>query len=240
MKLNHYIAVAGITSRRKAVDLIKEGKVTLNGAVVKEPGICVGEKDHVKVGGKLIKPERKKLYILLNKPAGYVTTLNDEKGRNTVLDLLTKEVKQRIYPVGRLDYNTSGLLLLTNDGELAHKLAHPSSEITKSYRAKLNKPVSESVIEQIKEGVNLEDGPVIVDAVDYWSRKKNDQLKIVLHSGRNRILRRLFEALGFLVKSLDRYGYAGLRARGLAKGAFRMLTSKEIEMLKKMSGIGQD
>jgi len=236
MKLNHYIAVAGITSRRKAVDLIKEGSVTVSGKVVKEPGYEVKKTDHIKVNGKLIMPEKKKVYILLNKPIGYVTTLKDERGRPTVMDLIPRNIKERIYPVGRLDYNTSGLLLLTNDGDMAYALSHPRSCIKKSYHVTLDGSIPEFVIDRIKKGVKLSDGKVDVDYIAYWSDRHRNQLKIILHSGKYRIVRRLFNYLGYTVKSLDRFGYAGLTKKNLCKGEVRALTEKEIDMLKKTGG----
>lgn len=236
MKLNHYIAQAGIASRRKAVDIIKEGNVTVNGVVAKNPGIEIQESDSVKVYGKLIKPEVKKVYVLLNKPAGYVSSVKDEKGRKTVMDLVSKKFKQRIYPVGRLDYTTTGLLLLTNDGDLAYKLSHPSSNVKKYYHVALDRPIPESVLERIKKGVNLSDGKVVIDRISYWSNKKKNQLMLVLHSGKYRIVKRLFAYLGYTVISLDRFRYASLTKKGLDKGEFRVLSQSEIKSLKMGNG----
>jgi len=233
MKLNHFIAQAGLTSRRKAVELIKNGNVTVNGAIAREPGYDVKGKDSVKVNGKLIKKEAKTVYILLNKPAGYVSTVKDERGRNTVLDLVPKKIKERIYPVGRLDYNTTGLLLLTNDGDLANKLAHPRFAIKKQYHVVLDREVPESVIMRIKKGIKLSDGLIKVDYIRYWSENKKNHIKLILHSGKHRIVRRLFAYLGYTVKSLDRFGYASFSKKGLSKGSLRMLTDKEVSALKK-------
>jgi len=233
MKLNHYIAQSGIASRRKAAELVKAGKVKVNGTVIKEPGYDVKPDDRIVIYGKQIKPVAQKIYILLNKPAGCVTTVSDEKGRKTVIDVLGKHIKQRIYPVGRLDYNTTGLLLLTNDGDLAHKLAHPRSEIKKVYHVVLNRSVPASVLDRIRKGIKLSDGIVHVDHVDYWSDKQKNHIKITLHSGKYRIIKRIFNYLGYMVASLDRVGYAHMTKKGLPRGAWRSLTQKEIEMLKK-------
>ena len=237
MKLNHYIARAGITSRRKAAELVKEGAVKVNGKIQKDPSYEVKEKDSVVVSGKLIRAEQNLVYILLNKPAGYVTTVSDEKGRKTVLDLLGRKIKERVFPVGRLDLKTTGLLLLTNDGDLAHKLSHPRSEIKKIYHVTLDRLVPLSIIERIKRGIKLYDGVVNVDRVTYWSDKKQDQIKIVLHSGKYQIVRRLFKHLGFTVKELDRVSYAGLKKQRLNKGEWRFLTKDEVKQLKQDVGL---
>jgi len=233
MKLNHYISQSGVTSRRKAAELVKSGCVKVNGKVIKEPGYDVKEGDQVVVNGKYIKFATKKIYILLNKPAGCVTTMSDERGRKTVIDLLGKRIKERVYPIGRLDFNTTGLLLLTNDGDLAHKLAHPSSQVKKVYHVVLNRPISESVLDRIRKGIKLSDGVVHVDYVGYWSDKLKNHIKITLHSGKYRIIKRLFNYLGYIVASLDRVGYASLTKKGLPRDAWRLLTKKEIEMLTK-------
>lgn len=237
MKLNHYIARAGVTSRRKAAELVKGGAVKVNGKILKDPSYEVKEKDSVVVNGKLIKTEKNIVYILLNKPAGYVTTVSDEEGRKTVLDLLGRKIKERVYPVGRLDLKTTGLLLLTNDGDLAHKLSHPRSHIKKIYHVVLNERVPLTIIERIKRGVKLDDGVVKVDFVKYWSEKKQDQIKMVLHSGKYQIVRRLFKQLGYTVKALDRIEYAGLKKQRLNTGEWRFLTKDEVKQLKQDVGL---
>lgn len=231
MKLNHYLAQAGIASRRKAADLVKTGNVTVNGNVVKNPGYEVKDDDAVAVNGKSVRIE-KKLYILLNKPVGFITTVVDEKGRPTVLNLIPNRIKGRIYPVGRLDRNTTGLLLLTNDGDLAHTLAHPRHRLQKTYYVILNKPVHHSVIERIKKGIRLPDGIVHVDRISYVANRPKNHIKLILHSGKYRIVRRLLRYLGFTVVALDRVSYVGLTKKGLKRGKWRFLKKEEINMLK--------
>lgn len=231
MKLNSYVAHAGICSRRKAADLIKEGAVAVNGHVVLDPSYDVKDEDKVSVQGKRIKAEQK-IYIMLNKPKGYVTTASDELGRQTVLDLLADSVKERLYPVGRLDRDTTGLLFLTNDGELAHKLAHPRYEISKSYQVTLDKDLTEESLNRIKRGVYLFDGKVQIDELSFCSPRTRVAFRVVLHSGKKRIIRRLFEALGYTVKILERVVYAGIPLKGLAKGQWRYLTKTEVQHLQ--------
>lgn len=233
MKLNAFIAHAGICSRRKAADLVKEGSVKVNGVVVRDPSYDVQEGDHIKVKGRMLKAE-KKVYIMLNKPAGYVATVADERGRPTVLDLIGKKVRERVFPVGRLDRGTTGLLLLTNDGDFAYKLTHPRFKVAKTYRVTLDKDLAEKDVMRIKKGVYLPDGKVMVDAVSVLPRT-NRVVRIVLHSGKKRVVRRLFEKLGYTVKSLDRIAYAGLTLRDLPRGRWRMLSSQEV---KRLSGVG--
>lgn len=230
MSLSKFIAQAGFCSRRQATELIKEGRVKVNNKVVTEPGYKVAPTDSVKVGRRIIKAEAR-VYIILNKPKGYVTTAADEKGRLTVLNLIGKRVKQRVYPVGRLDLQTTGLLLLTNDGDLTQKLAHPKHEIKKGYIATLDKSLEKSVMAKIKKGVRLRDGRVKIDAISCLSSKCN-RVKVILHSGKYRILRRLFEHFGYEVTALDRSQYAGLKKSGLAQGSWRYLTAAEIKRLK--------
>jgi len=232
MRLNKYVAHSGICSRRQAADYVKEGLVTVNGTVEKSPGYQVQEGDDIRFKGEPIQPEERKVYLLLNKPRGYITTLKDERGRKTVLDLVAHEVPERIFPVGRLDRDTSGLLLLTNDGDLAKKLSHPSHEVKKFYQATLDKPISPQHLDAIREGVELEDGPAPVDGVDYVAGKSKKEVGIELHIGRNRIVRRIFEQLGYKVKRLDRMYYAGLTKKDLPRGFFRHLNEREIIMLK--------
>mgnify|MGYP002624273168 FL=1 len=232
MRLNKYVAHCGISSRRQANEYIKEGKVTVNGAIIKEPGHRVKKGDAVAFEGKVIQPEEKKIYILLNKPKDVVTTAKDERGRKTVLDLVKNRVQERIFPVGRLDRATTGLLLLTNDGDLAKKLSHPSHEVKKVYHVVLDKPVTKEHIEQIRNTITLEDGPAPVDGVDYYKGKGKNEVGIEIHIGRNRIVRRIFEHFGYKVKRLDRVYYAGLTKKDLPRGFSRHLSEKEVIMLK--------
>jgi 23S rRNA pseudouridine2605 synthase len=234
MPLNKYIAHSGLCSRRKAVDYVKEGKVTVNGEVVTEPAFKVTTKDEVAISNRKITIQKNLVYILLNKPKGYITTTDDPEGRKTVMELIqdaTSE-EQRVYPVGRLDRNTSGLLLLTNDGELAQKLAHPKHNIKKIYHVGLNKPLTKADFEQILQGVTLEDGVANVDALGYVETNDKTQVGIEIHSGKNRIVRRIFEHLEYEVEKLDRVTYAGLTKKNVNRGKWRFLTEKEIILLK--------
>jgi len=232
MRLNKYVAHCGICSRRKAAEYIQQGLVTVNGQLVKEPGHRVMEGDQVSFKGEAIKPEVKQVYILMNKPRNAITTVSDERGRRTVMDLIGKAVDVRIFPVGRLDRETTGLLLLTNDGDLTKKLSHPSHEVEKFYHIILDKPVEGDHIQQIRAGITLEDGPVPVDSVDYIRGAGKEEVGIEIHIGRNRIVRRIFEHFGYIVKKLDRTYYAGLTKKNLPRGRFRHLSSKEVLMLK--------
>lgn len=232
MRLNKYIAHCGISSRRQAVEFVKKGEVTVNGEVIKEPFYLVQPTDKVTYKGKLIKPEAHKVYLLMNKPKGYLTTVSDDRGRKTVMELLKGKVEERIFPVGRLDRATTGLLLLTNDGDLAKKLAHPSHKVKKVYHAVLDKPLAKVDLEKIRKGVELEDGVAQVDGVDYVKDAPKNEVGIELHSGKNRIVRRIFEHVGYNVERLDRVYYAGLTKKDLPRGFFRHLTEKEVIMLK--------
>ena len=204
MPLNKFIAHAGICGRREAAELVKKGLVKVNAETIIEPGFKVSIKDEVKVNGKKIFPARNLVYILLNKPKDYITTTEDPQGRKTVLDLISRATPERVYPVGRLDRNTSGVLLLTNDGELAQKLTHPRNEIKKLYHVTLNKALDKKDYDQVLKGVVLEDGLASVDALAYADIKDKTQIGVEIHSGRNRIVRRIFEHLGYDVKNLDR------------------------------------
>ena len=230
--LNKYIAHSGICSRRDAADLIREGKVLVNGKPVTEPGTKVSPEDLVKVSGKKITISRNFVYILLNKPKDYITTTDDPQGRRTVLDLIRHATTERVYPVGRLDRNTSGVLLLTNDGELAQKLAHPRHEIKKIYHVVLDKALTKTDYEKIVQGVELEDGMAHVDAIAYEDAKDRSQVGLEIHSGRNRIVRRIFESLGYDVRGLDRVMYAGLTKKNVQRGKWRFLNEKEVRILK--------
>ena len=230
--LNKYIAHSGICSRRDAADLVKQGKVSVNGKTITEPGTKVSQKDLVKVDDKKITISRHFVYILLNKPKDYITTTDDPQGRKTVLNLIKHATNERVYPVGRLDRNTSGVLLLTNDGDLAQKLAHPKHEIKKVYHVVLDKPLSKADFDRIAAGIELEDGLAKIDAMAYADAKDKTQIGLEIHSGRNRIVRRIFEQLGYDVRGLDRVMYAGLTKKNVQRGKWRLLSEKEVRILK--------
>lgn len=232
MPLNKFIAHAGVTARREAAEMVKKGLVKVNGETVTEPGHKVSSKDEVRVNGKKVFKSKNLVYILLNKPKDYITTTDDPQGRKTVLDLMGRATPERIYPVGRLDRNTSGVLLLTNDGELAQKLTHPSNEVKKVYHVTLDKPLDKKDFDQILKGVTLEDGLANVDALAYADAKDKTQIGVEIHSGRNRIVRRIFEHLRYDVKNLDRVIFAGLTKKNVERGKWRFLTEKEIRDLK--------
>lgn len=231
MRLNKFIAHCGICARRQAAEHVKEGQVTVNGATELNPGYLVQPKDKVVFQGKLLRIEEKKVYILMNKPKDVITTASDEKNRKTVLDLLGDKVKERIFPVGRLDRSTTGLLLLTNDGDLAKKLSHPSHKVQKVYHVTLDKPLHLDDLERIRKGLELDDGRAQVDSLHYAGLSKNE-IEVGLHIGKNRIVRRIFEHLGYKVVKLDRTYYAGLTKKDIRRGHFRHLTEKEVIMLK--------
>lgn len=228
-QLNKFIAQSGLCSRRNAELLIKSGDITINGHKITDLTYRVKPTDAVKYKNKIIKPQ-KKVYILLNKPKGYITTVADEKNRLTVLDLIPIKIKERLYPVGRLDKDTTGLLLITNDGELAQKLSHPSYEIQKVYQVTLDKPLTQEEFQKIKHGVRLEDGFIKPDSIKYQGNKLNS-LTMTIHSGKNRIVRRIFEHFDYKAIKLDRIGYAGLSKKSLSQGAWRYLNQKEINSL---------
>ncbi|MGZ3866948.1 MAG: pseudouridine synthase, partial [Bacteroidia bacterium] len=229
-RLNKFIANAGICSRREADDLIKSGCVTVNGKVITELGFKVREGDVVNYSGENLKTE-KHVYLLLNKPKDYITTAEDERGRRTVMELLEGACKERIYPVGRLDRNTTGLLLFTNDGELTKKLTHPKHEVKKLYHVELDKNLKQTDLLKIREGLELEDGFIKPDEISYAGETKRE-LGIEIHSGKNRIVRRIFEHLDYEVVKLDRVMFAGLTKKNLPKGRWRMLEPKEVSFLK--------
>ena len=235
MPLNKFIAHCGVGSRRDAVPLIKEGKVTVNGNVVTEPGYKVTDKDVVMFNGKKLFVTKNMVYILLNKPKDYITTTDDPQGRKTVLQLIKHATPERIYPVGRLDRNTSGVLLFTNDGELTQRLTHPSYNIKKVYEVKLDKPVTKAHFDKIVSGITLEDGEIHADALAYADSNDKSIIGIEIHSGRNRIVRRIFEHFGYDVKALDRVMYAGLTKKNVDRGKWRYLSEKEIRLLKYMN-----
>ena len=235
MPLNKFIAHAGVCGRREAAELVKEGKVTVNGDKIFEPGYKVTSNDKVTVKGKQVFLQRNAVYILLNKPKDFITTSNDPQGRKTVLDLIKHATPERVYPVGRLDRNTTGVLLLTNDGELAQKLTHPSFEVKKIYEVTLDKPVTKKDLESIMTGVTLEDGFVKADEVGYADPKDKTVIGIEIHSGRNRIVRRIFEHLGYDVKALDRVMFANLTKKNVDRSKWRFLNDKEVRLLKFMN-----
>jgi 23S rRNA pseudouridine2605 synthase len=232
MPLNKFIAHAGICGRREAAEMVKKGLVKVNGTLITEPGHKVTSKDEVSVNGKKIFPAKNLVYILINKPKDYITTTNDPQGRKTVLDLIRHATPERVYPVGRLDRNTSGVLLLTNDGELSQKLTHPSNDIKKVYAVTLNKVLEKKDFDQVLKGVMLEDGMASVDALAYADIKDKTILGVEIHSGRNRIVRRIFEALGYDVRHLDRVIFAGLTKKNVERGKWRFLNEKEVRDLK--------
>ena len=232
MPLNKFLAHCGVCSRRDAVTIIKEGKVKVNDAVIIEPAFKVSERDDIKFNGKKLFVSKNLVYILLNKPKDYITTTDDPQGRRTVLQLTKMATTERIYPVGRLDRNTSGVLLLTNDGELTQKLSHPSYNITKVYEVKLDKNLTKADFDKILNGLKLEDGEIRADSLAYADAKDKSVIGIEIHSGRNRIVRRIFEHLGYDVKGLDRVMYATLTKKNVERGKWRFLSEKEVRLLK--------
>ena len=235
MPLNKFIAHAGVCGRREAAELVKGGKVVVNGDKIFEPGFKVAQIDKVIVKGKQVYLQKNAVYILLNKPKDYITTASDPEGRKTVLDIIKGATPERVYPVGRLDRNTTGVLLLTNDGELAQKLTHPSFEIKKIYEVTLDRPVAKKDLEAVLAGVTLEDGFVAADACGYANAKDKNVVGIEIHSGRNRIVRRIFEHLGYDVRGLDRVMFANLTKKNVDRGKYRFLQEKEVRLLKFMN-----
>ena len=230
IRLNKYIAQAGICSRREADKLIESGKIKVNNKVVREMGFQVNHGDQVHYGKKLLSRE-KLVYLLLNKPRDFITTTDDPQERKTVMQLVSKACDERIYPVGRLDRNTTGVLLLTNDGELSKKLTHPSHEVVKVYQVELDKPIEQEHFEKIRDGIELEDGHIKVDDIAMLD-PAGYALGVEIHSGKNRIVRRIFESLGYDVSRLDRVLFAGLTKKDLPRGKWRFLRDKEIVRLK--------
>jgi 23S rRNA pseudouridine2605 synthase len=224
MPLNKFLAHCGVTSRRDAVTLITDGKVSVNKKIITQPAFKVNEKDDVYYNGKKLFVTKNLVYILLNKPKDYITTTDDPQHRKTVLQLTKNATDQRIYPIGRLDRNTSGVLLLTNDGDLTQELTHPSFNIKKVYEARLDKPLTKADFEKILNGLQLEDGEIFADALAYADNKDKSIIGIELHSGRNRIVRRIFEHLGYDVKGLDRVMYANLTKKNVERGKWRYLS----------------
>lgn len=231
-RLNKYVANAGIASRRAADELIKAGHVMVNDKVVVEMGYRVQAGDVIRYKGEIIEPETRQVYILMNKPKNTVTTVQDTHGRRTVMDILKDACDERIYPVGRLDMNTTGLLLFTNDGELAKRLSHPSYKVKKIYHVVLEREVEAQDLQKISQGLELEDGLAEVDKVSYVKGQPKNEVGVEIHIGKNRIVRRIFSHLGYEVIRLDRVYYAGLTKKDIPRGMYRFLEEAEIRMLK--------
>jgi len=232
IRLNKYIAASGVCSRREADELIRNGEITVNGKVITELGYKVNRRDEVRHKNRKLSAE-KMVYILMNKPKDYVTTASDPHAEKTVLDLIGNKCTERVYPVGRLDKSTTGVLLLTNDGDLATRLTHPRYKRRKIYHVFLDRDVSREDLFKLTEGIELEEETVVADAVSYADPADRSQVGIEIHSGQNRVIRRLFEKLGYKVKKLDRVYFAGLTKKNLPRGKWRFLTEKEIGMLKR-------
>ncbi|MDD2475263.1 MAG: pseudouridine synthase [Dysgonamonadaceae bacterium] len=231
IRLNKYLANAGVCSRREADEYIQAGVVKVNGEVISELGSKITRADNVTFHDKPIQLESK-VYVLLNKPKGFVTTTDDPENRKTVMDLVRSACSERIYPVGRLDRGTTGVLLLTNDGDLASKLTHPRYEKRKIYQVWVDKPVTMEHMQTIADGIELDDGEIHVDAISYVTEDDLTQIGIEIHSGKNRIVRRIFESLGYQTLKLDRVYFAGLTKKNLSRGRWRYLTEKEVNMLR--------
>jgi 23S rRNA pseudouridine2605 synthase len=235
VRLNRYLAMAGIGSRRKNDELILSGAVKVNGRVSQKLGVQVRVgRDKITINGELINLEEKLVYILLNKPKDTITTTSDEKGRTTVMKYV--RVKERIFPIGRLDRNTTGVLLFTNDGDLANALIHPKFEIEKMYRVTLDRQINNDDLAKLRKGVHLEDGQAKAITAEMIAGSKRKKVLLTIHEGRNREVRRMFEAIGHDVKQLDRVSFAGLTPLGLPRGASRYLTQNEVNYLKKLTG----
>jgi 23S rRNA pseudouridine2605 synthase len=235
LRINKYISSHGITSRRKADELIKQGRVTVNGKTVTDLSFKIDpDNDAVSVDGEAVKKDVKKVYIMLNKPAGVITSVSDEKRRKTVIDLIN--IKEKIFPVGRLDYNTRGLLLITNDGELAAKLMHPRSEINKTYIVKLSKPLEINHREKLSGGIRLEGRKTSPAKITFPKKNDYSVVSITIHEGRNKQVRKMFEKYGYFVRDLDRVEYAGLKLDKLKEGQWRTLTEKEVNKLNSLEG----
>jgi 23S rRNA pseudouridine2605 synthase len=240
IRLNKYVSNSGVCSRREADDFIKAGLVSVNGKIVTEMGVKVNPGDVVRFHDRIISPERM-VYVLLNKPKDYITTTDDPFERNTVMELVKDACRERIYPVGRLDRNTTGLLLFTNDGDLAKKLMHPSLEVAKIYHVELDFNLRGEDMDAIRKGITLEDGFIKVDDINYAVTPETKgldkkQIGIQIHSGRNRIVRKIFEHLGYNIRKLDRVVYAGLTKKDLPRGRWRFLSPIEVASLKMMTG----
>jgi len=235
MRLNKFVAHCGICSRRKAAELVKAGKIKVNGTVLDNPAYLVQEDDRVEYKGEQLGLEEEKVYFLMNKPKNTITTKSDPRGRRTVMALMKGKTDARIFPVGRLDRNTTGLLLLTNDGDLAKRLTHPSHEVEKVYEVELDRPFAEADMTRLRNGLMLEDGPAQVDAANHISERSPLWVSVRLHIGRNRIVRRIFDHLGYKVVKLDRVMIAGLTKKALGRGHVRTLSPEEVRNLKYFS-----
>lgn len=231
IRLNRYIANSGVCSRREADEIILAGHIKVNDKVVNEVGTKVTYSDVVRFKGKKLNPE-KKIYLLLNKPKDYITTVDDPYAKRTVMELVRNSCRERIYPVGRLDRHTTGLLFFTNDGELTKKLTHPSHKVIKIYQVGLDRPLEREDMEKIASGIELEDGPVQVDEISWIDDSDKSKVGIQLHSGRNRIVRRIFKHFDYKVVKLDRVFFAGLTKKNLPRGKWRFLDEKEVNRLK--------
>jgi 23S rRNA pseudouridine2605 synthase len=231
VRLNKYLSNAGVCSRREADVLIATGVVSVNNVIVTELGYKIKPGDSVKYDGESINAEIKR-YVLLNKPKGFITTMDDPMGRKTVMTLVKKACRERIYPVGRLDKETTGLLLFTNDGDLAKKLTHPKHKASKIYHVEVNKPFNADDLQRLLKGIDLEDGKTICDAAEFVKGGSNREIGVELHSGKNRIVRRLFESMGYEVVKLDRVQFSSLTKKDLPRGMYRHLTEKEVGFLK--------
>lgn len=236
VRLNRYLSIAGVGSRRNNDELIRSGVVKVNGRTIKELGtkVIIG-RDKVTVNGKLISITDKQVYIVLNKPKDAITTLKDEKGRHTVMDYV--HVKQRVFPVGRLDRNTTGVLLFTNDGKLANSLMHPSKEIERVYRVTVDKQVQKEDLVKLCRGIRLEDGIAKAKYAEIIKGSERKKILISLFEGRNREVRRMFEKIGYDVRQLDRVSFAGITTFGIPRGKWRFLTNQEVKYLKQITGL---
>ena len=238
VRLQKFLASCGVASRRGAEEIIKQGRVWVNGEKVTQMGVSIDENyDEVKVDGDVVRAESKKMYIMLNKPVGFVTTVSDDKGRPTVLDLVS-DISMRIYPVGRLDYDTEGLLLLTNDGDLTYKLTHPKGEIPKTYVAEVTGNINMDTLEKLRRGVvidGVKTSPATVEVVG--ATRLGTKLEVTIHEGRNRQVRKMFEACGCIVKRLERIREAGLNLGHLPRGKWRKLSESEVNMLKNIGKV---
>lgn len=232
IRLNKYIAASGICSRREADEIIQKGEITVNGKKVTDLGVKVKDEDDVRYKGKKLSAE-KKVYILLNKPKDYVTTVEDPHADRTVIDLIKGACTERVYPVGRLDKSTTGVLLLTNDGELAGKLTHPKYKRKKIYHVFLDRDVTWNDLTKLTTGIELDEELIIADTAAYADESDRSQVGVEIHSGQNRVIRRLFESMGYKVKKLDRVYFAGLTKKNLPRGKWRFLSEKEVVMLRR-------
>lgn len=233
MYLSKFLSTSGVCSRRKSTEAIKDGFVMVNDKVVKEPFYQVKPSDEVFFDGQLVRQTQKFVYILFNKPQDCISTVSDEEGRRSIFDIVKIKTDARLYPVGRLDRNTTGLIILTNDGELTNKLMHPKHQVTKKYHVDLDRPFAQNHLKELLSGIKLEDGFIKPDAVFYDHGKFGKKVIVQLHSGRNRIVRRMFEHFGYHVIDLDRFSIAELSKRGLAVGQWRHLTTEEVIRLKR-------